>query len=78
MVNVGMTQPKIKNRNGFSAKRITEFDNTPVPKSCQRESFMGVRAGRKYSTETSASMVRHLTERGTVVIGMGRDLENRN
>ena len=38
MVNVGMAPPKIKNRNGFPGKRITEFDNTPVPKSCQRES----------------------------------------
>jgi len=38
MVNAGMASPKIKNRNGFPGKRITEFNNTPAGKSCQRES----------------------------------------
>jgi hypothetical protein len=38
MVNIGMAWPKTKNRNGFPGKRITEFDHTPAPKSCQRES----------------------------------------
>jgi len=38
MVNNGMGVAKIKNRNGFPGKRITEFDNTPASKSCQRES----------------------------------------
>jgi hypothetical protein len=32
------TSPKIKNRNGFPEKRITDFDHTLEEKACQRDS----------------------------------------
>jgi hypothetical protein len=35
MVNVELSSPKIKNRNGFPGKRITEFEYTPTGKVCQ-------------------------------------------
>jgi hypothetical protein len=37
-VKTNFSPPKIKNRNGFPEKRITEFDNTLGVKECQRES----------------------------------------
>jgi hypothetical protein len=34
-INVELSSPKIKNRNGFLGKRITEFEYTLTPKGCQ-------------------------------------------
>jgi len=71
MVNIGMAPPKIKNRNGFLGKRITEFDNTPVPKSCQRESANATcRRQKKFYVDETVRINRRLTDRGTIVIGV--------
>jgi hypothetical protein len=34
-IKIVLSSPKIKNRNGFPGKRITEFEYTLTPPACQ-------------------------------------------